>query len=65
MNFLFRRIRSSVLKVTKGGQDPAIYASLSDTQLYFMAPIVERHITDAKANSSQEGQSSTTPTRLC
>jgi urea transport system substrate-binding protein len=38
VNFLFRRIRSSVLKATGGGQDPAIYASLSDTQLFFVAP---------------------------
>jgi uncharacterized caspase-like protein len=36
VNFLFRKIRSSVLKATKGGQDPAIYASLSDSQLFFV-----------------------------
>jgi Caspase domain len=38
VNFLFRKIRSSVLKATNGGQDPAIYASLSDSQLYFVDP---------------------------
>ncbi len=42
VNFLCRRIRSSVLKATKGGQDPAIYASLSDTQLFFVAPSGEK-----------------------
>ena len=38
VNFLFRRIRSSVLKATNKSQDPAIYASLPDKQLYFVAP---------------------------
>ncbi len=38
VNFLFRKIRSSVLKATNGGQDPAIYASLSDSQLFFVDP---------------------------
>jgi uncharacterized caspase-like protein len=38
VNFLFRKIRSSVLRATNGGQDPAIYASLSDSQLFFVDP---------------------------
>jgi formylglycine-generating enzyme required for sulfatase activity len=41
LNFLFRRIRSSVVKGTGGGQDPAIYASLSDAQLFFVPPKAE------------------------
>ena len=42
VNFLFRKIRASVLKSTGGGQDLAIYASLSDTPLFFKAPSGEK-----------------------
>ncbi len=55
VNFLFRRIRSSVLKATKGGQDPAIYASLSDTQLFFVAPASGRPAAEAVPAPDPEG----------
>jgi formylglycine-generating enzyme required for sulfatase activity len=55
VNFLFRRIRANVLKATKGGQDPAIYASLSDTQLFFVAPAgAASSAPDAEAEAARD-----------
>jgi hypothetical protein len=38
VGYLFRKIHDAVKDATRGSQDPAIYASLSATQFYFVAP---------------------------